>query len=59
MGLSFVFYGALEAAGKTLCLFLFLSSKKPQPFMYKSDLQSKEEKSIIIEIPYMSKIRFL
>lgn len=27
--------------------------------MQKSNLQSKEEKSIIIEIPYKSKIRFL
>lgn len=64
MGLSSVFYGALEAAVKdcwenTLAFFLFLSSKKPQPFMQKSNLQSKEEKSIIIEIPYKSKIRFL
>lgn len=56
VGLSSVFYGAFEAAVKgcwenTLLLFIPIlkkNPKKPQPFMHKSNLQSKEEKSIII-----------
>lgn len=58
VGLSPVVYGAFEAAGKTAFFFIPIL-KKPQLFMQNSNLQSEEEKSIIIEIPSKSKIRFL
>lgn len=43
--------------GKHSAFFIPILTKKPQPFMQKFNLQSKEEKSIIIEIPFKSKIR--